>query len=197
MSKVVFPEFLVSLSTLPRTTNKSPKPLVKTGHCLTPLRCLHLDCLHLVKSSICNPSLHLVPDLFRELNGCCHEAEKKWAICSRVETRRRGDAITHPALQLLEERRRREEKRQVKHERDEERFDRLPGSVIPTGTCPDHVGRWQVVFRECVRVCPLSRLSGVGLVYNNDSWNWQHHHFPSAPQVRQIGGRDGFSIRDN
>lgn len=35
--------------------------------------------------------------------------------------------------------------RGIKHERDEERFDRLPRSVTPRGTCPDHVSRWQVL----------------------------------------------------
>lgn len=43
--------------------------------------------------------------------------------------------------------------RGIKHERDEERFDRLPRSVTPRGTCPDHVSRWQVL---CVCACSHS-----------------------------------------
>ena len=83
---------------------------------------------------------------------CCHD-EGKEANC---QTRLREEL---PSLVLPfnswynREEEEEEQRRGVKHERDEERFDRLPRSVTPRGTCPGYVSRWQALLCSCVCWC--------------------------------------------
>lgn len=61
-----------------------------------------------------------------------------WGKYSKQEA-----VITCPALQLWVQQDR-QQLRGVKQ--DEDRSDHLPRSLTPTGMCPDHVSRWQVLL---------------------------------------------------